>query len=98
MLSSHASQYVTHDNSYDNDDAAPSKDQIPTQAAAPEPTQSNEDPGYGEEPDTVHDLTSFENDTAMQEQSTNGAGMESGAEAHEYSKEDEPGIRMKEDG
>lgn len=84
--------------SYDNDDSAPSKDQIVAQSAAPEPAPANNAPGYGEEPDTGHDLSSFDNDAAMQESSANGAAMESAGENQEYSRDEEPGIRMKEDG
>lgn len=82
--------------SYDNDDAAPSKEQFPTQTA-PEPIQSEHAPGYGEEPDTGHDPNSFEMDAAMQEQHTNGAA-EMALESTPAPRGSEPGIQMKEDG
>jgi hypothetical protein len=84
--------------SYDNDESAPSKEQITAAVHVPEPAEATEAPGYGEEPDTGHDPSAFENDTGMQEQPTNGAAMEAASETHEYTREEEPGIRMKEDG
>lgn len=85
--------------SYDNDESAPSKDQIVAQISVPEPAQASEGPGYGEEPDAGPDPTSFENETSMQEDPTNGSLAETGGDsAHDFGRDDEPGIRMKEDG
>lgn len=83
--------------SYDNDDAAPSKDQIPAQFSAPEPIKSEHAPGYGEEPDTGHDPNAFEVDASMQDQHTNGA-PELPTEDVPAHRVPEPGIQMKEDG
>lgn len=82
---------------YDNDDSAPSKDQIPTQSSVPEPVKSEHAPGYGEEPDTGHDPNSFEIDATMQDQHTNGA-TEVPTEDGPAPRVAEPGIQMKEDG
>ncbi|ETN39158.1 uncharacterized protein HMPREF1541_05381 [Cyphellophora europaea CBS 101466] len=82
---------------YDNDDSAPSKDQIPAAPSAPEPVKSDSAPGYGEEPDTGHDPTSFEMDAAMHDQPTNGAS-DMGFDGAATKKDVEPGIQMKEDG
>ena len=82
--------------SYDNDDTAPSKDQIAPQESLQDATHSNEIPGYGEEPDTGHDPASFDHDSAMPEQLGNEGMQDHNGDQQEYN--DEPGIRMKEDG
>jgi hypothetical protein len=83
--------------SYDNDDAAPAKDQIPAQSSGPEPVKLEQAPGYGEEPDTGHDPNSFEFDAAMQDQPANGSA-DLPIESTPALREQEPGIQMKEDG
>ena len=87
--------------SYENDDSAPSKDQIGvTSQAAGQDDIKPEPSGYGEEPDTTQDNTSYDADpVSMQTESNGYNGDDYAPHGNEISMMvEEPGIRMKEDG
>ena len=88
-------------NSYENDDSAPSKDQIgvPSQSAGQDDIKP-ETSGYGEEPDTAQDHTLYDADPVSMQIEPNGYnGDDFEPDGNEISMmTEEPGIRMKEDG
>ncbi|RMZ80938.1 hypothetical protein DV737_g2783, partial [Chaetothyriales sp. CBS 132003] len=76
------------------------KDQIPV-SAQPEPAapEAHADaPGYGVEPETGHDPTSFDTEAMDQTPGTNGAEYDSKADQDRDYRAESPGIQMKEDG
>jgi len=62
---------------YDGEESAPKNNAIPPVATQPAPLESSSKPndmsGYGEEPDTAYDPTSFETETPTQGDSMNGS-------------------------
>jgi hypothetical protein len=84
--------------SYDNDDTAPTKESIPAQPAAPTASISldQDAAGYGEEPQTSNDITSFEDDAHMNDHANNGMAPEPTNDS--VTVKVESGIQMKEDG
>ena len=89
------------DDSYENDDSAPSKDQMGvTSQPAGQDDIKPEPSGYGEEPDTTQDNTSYDAEPVLMQTESNGYnGDDFAHNGNEISMMvEEPGIRMKEDG